>query len=227
MMVLRGQDANDIQKFIEHQISSLTLLLTACNWWVSGSNQITTLTNAARHCMSRDSCWRDQRREKPSHRPKPIQCRWWSFETAHHLLADGQTICQSCPMSSTLTPRFCVQECTSACFKTRWSELWGNQLLPSALLPNTNIRIKFWSSQRSRLRETDGACHVASHPTILLFPTTSEEIWRQCDADTPWSWQDASTFDWKWFDPELITCAKWGGLQGYLLLNRSCRTIQD
>lgn len=30
--VLRSQGAKDIRKFIEHQTSSLTLLLTACNW---------------------------------------------------------------------------------------------------------------------------------------------------------------------------------------------------
>jgi hypothetical protein len=33
-VVLGRQGANDIQKFIEHQVSSLTLLLTACNWLV-------------------------------------------------------------------------------------------------------------------------------------------------------------------------------------------------
>jgi hypothetical protein len=31
-MVMRGQNANDIQKFIDHQTTALTLLLTACNW---------------------------------------------------------------------------------------------------------------------------------------------------------------------------------------------------
>jgi hypothetical protein len=31
-IVIGGQSANDIQKFIEHQTSALTLLLTACNW---------------------------------------------------------------------------------------------------------------------------------------------------------------------------------------------------
>ena len=31
-VVLGSQGANDIQRFIEHQTSSLTLLLTACNW---------------------------------------------------------------------------------------------------------------------------------------------------------------------------------------------------
>jgi hypothetical protein len=31
-VVVGGQSADDIQKFIEHQTSSLTLLLTACNW---------------------------------------------------------------------------------------------------------------------------------------------------------------------------------------------------
>jgi hypothetical protein len=30
--VLRSQGAKEIRKFIEHQTSSLTLLLTACNW---------------------------------------------------------------------------------------------------------------------------------------------------------------------------------------------------
>jgi hypothetical protein len=31
-IVAGGRSADDIQKFIEHQTSSLTLLLTACNW---------------------------------------------------------------------------------------------------------------------------------------------------------------------------------------------------
>lgn len=32
-VAIGSQGADDIQGFIEHQTSSLTLLLTACNWW--------------------------------------------------------------------------------------------------------------------------------------------------------------------------------------------------